>query len=105
MVAGVKAGHRDLSGIQVGDPVSLDPEPHNRFDPNAIAVRWEHDRDGVRVKRHIGYLQTELAARFARGQLQPLNSWHAAVIEVLAYDGRPSGIRLDLTLHHDRVTT
>jgi hypothetical protein len=100
-VAGVKAGSRDLSGIKVGDPVSLDPEPTNRFDPNAIAVRWEFDRDGVKVKRHIGYLQRHLAARFAARTLLPLESWSASVIEVLHFDGAPSGIRLALTLRSE----
>lgn len=89
-VAGVKAMGIDLSGIEVADIARLSPEPENPYDPNAVAVEIHG--------RRVGYLQRYLAERFAAGKLLPLEHWHASVIEVLFFEGRPAGLRLDLTL-------
>lgn len=59
-VVGVSFGTRQavLSQLCIGDPVSVVPEPHNQFDPNAIAV--------VTLQgEHIGYLPRDTAKYFA----------------------------------------
>lgn len=90
-VAGVKAMNINLSGIEVGDPVELLAEPTNPYDPNAVAVC-------VRNQERIGYLQRELAARFAKEG--DLAAWSAEVAEVLCWEGQPAGLRLDLSRNH-----
>jgi hypothetical protein len=90
-LAGVKAMHVDLTGIEVGDGLELCPEPSNEYDANAISVRH--------AGRPIGYLQRELAAKFG-GDLAPMGSvynWHATVAEILNFDGAPAGLRIDLS--------
>lgn len=88
-VAGTAAMGIDLSGIAVGDPVSLVAEPDNQYDPHAIKV--------IHGGRHVGYLQRAFAATHRAKDYQ------ATVSAVLPHPvtGKPAGLRLNV----ERVPT
>lgn len=74
-VAGVSFdGRQELIAQLTGrEPCRLEPEPENKFDPNAIAVKvsrqinaeQESGPGSDRVIWHIGYLPKEIAAQVA----------------------------------------
>lgn len=62
-VAGVTFDGRQalIAQLTSNEPCRLEPEPDNKFDPNAIAVKVAHDGEVW----HIGYIPKEIAAEIA----------------------------------------
>jgi hypothetical protein len=52
---------RVVADFAPGEPVELRPEPSNKYDRNAVAVR-----DGDNGRLHVGYLPREVAAEVAK---------------------------------------
>lgn len=59
--------------IKIGDTLSLQPEPQNAYDENAIMVLWHHNK--------IGYIPAALA-RDIRRQIQSGIEVGATIIEI-----------------------
>ncbi len=59
--------------IKVGDPLNLQPEPHNAYDENAIMVLWHHNK--------IGYIPAALARDIHR-QMQAGAEIKASIIDI-----------------------
>lgn len=62
-VVGAKAGNRldVFSNVTVGSRVCVTPEPHNEYDPNAIAV---HLGEKPLENNKIGYMPATIAKLF-----------------------------------------
>jgi HIRAN domain len=62
-VAGVTYGNLQsiLATLQGGEPCRIQPEPDNRYDPNALAI-YVATADGV---KQVGYIPKELAKQLA----------------------------------------
>lgn len=81
-VTGVTFDNRQsvIALLKGNEPIRLEPEPENKYDPNALAVKvavkiplhlQSHDAnqinriaDGIEIK-HVGYVPKELAAEIA----------------------------------------
>lgn len=104
-VSGVTYDNRQERIAQLSkiDPVRLEPEPENKFDPNAIAVIVMHK--GQRF--HCGYVPRELAARIA-----PLLEGESLMVKIKAVTGgfntldgerAAFGLKLTVTLPHAQL--
>lgn len=99
-VAGVTYEGRQslIERIRATDPCRLQPEPTNKYDPNAIAVMVAHAGEIW----HIGYVPKELAA-----QIAPYIDGEALMVTIAeivggfeTYDGDTAawGVRLRIEL-------
>jgi single-stranded-DNA-specific exonuclease len=50
-----------LANLKGNEPVRIEPEPTNKFDPNALAVKIAMP-DGI---KHAGYIPREMASQIA----------------------------------------
>ena len=79
-IAGIPHRKPDLSVLKVGMQVQLEPEPTNRFDPNAVMVKC----NGV----HLGYIpkmETSLVVGVPSMfivNIDPLRKWKEVFISM-----------------------
>ncbi len=85
-VRGIKAEGIDLSAVAVGDFVYLKNEPNNPVDIHAVVVlSQDHHK--------LGYLPKDVACRMDPAE------WDAVVCGVLEFEGKSSGLRLQVRPH------
>lgn len=109
-VAGVSFDGRQqkISLLTGNEPCRLQPEPENKFDPNAIAVLVAaeqtdpFDENAGQLIWHIGYLPKEIAAQVAPHlDGEPLLCRIAEItggFELRNGDTAPLGVRLEIEL-------
>ena len=97
-VAGVKYEDRQKNFLLLGDlpdfRFSLEREPDNAFDKNAIKVMGSATVDGEMVRKHLGYLSSE-ASEYLSDE-EDLDVGRASVL--LPYEGRRFSLRLQILI-------
>lgn len=74
-----------LDQIQSGDEVTLQPEPENPYDQNAIAVYYQEQK--------LGYLKAALARHLAQGMKEG-NLYGAYIAQITGLDKENQGVNL-----------
>lgn len=90
-VSGVSFKQHELRLIVEGEQVTLERDPKNPYDANAIKVLAHNNT-------HIGWVPKNLNTRF-HGE----GPWYATVVEVLR--GQTWGLRLQLQLQNQHILT
>jgi len=84
-----QASDKMALGIAIGDPLTLQHEPHNQWDPNAVKVFWKGD--------WIGYVPKDMAALIA-AEVPEAATGLDAVVTGLTTSSQRDAFRLQISI-------
>ncbi|MFM7677015.1 MAG: HIRAN domain-containing protein [Synechococcus sp.] len=83
------AAEKMALGIAIGDPLTLQHEPSNEWDPNAVKVFWK--------EQWIGYIPRDMATLIA-AEVPDVSTGLAAVVSGMATTSRRDAFRLQISV-------
>jgi hypothetical protein len=54
-----------IKSLSEGDELILDPEPDNKYDPNAVRVMYDYEVGDEATREHLGYVPKKFSAEIA----------------------------------------
>jgi hypothetical protein len=72
-----------IKALEEDDMLVLDPEPDNKYDPNAIRILTDHEVGDIATREHLGYVPKKFSAEIAAMiEVDGLNSVECIVTKV-----------------------
>jgi|WetSurMetagenome_2_1015567.scaffolds.fasta_scaffold94286_3 hypothetical protein len=100
-----------IQNLQEGDELILDPEPDNKYDPNAIRVMVDSEVGDEATREHLGYVPKKFSAEIAAmievdgldtvqcivTKVDPdAKKWEMCEVEVVSVDEDQEGLEEEL---------